>query len=120
MIDFDNFTKPINVKVPILFNSFVYNRKKYFVKESTNNWYNVSIVGNDVKVNYILSNIEFESFENLNVIKGYIYNNNLIFQNFDVGKRKLNKEIMSPIHYNILDNFSSIEAIIWEDGNLFY
>jgi hypothetical protein len=53
-------------------------------------------------------------------IKGYVYNNNIIFQNFDVGKRKAGVEIMAPLLLNGAPTFSSIEAIIWEDRNIYY
>lgn len=122
MIDLEKFTKVFTVDVPILNKTFQYNRKKYSIKEDcSDGWYNVKINGNYAKIEtaaVIESDPIFK--QGKNILKGYTYHNNMIFQNFDVGKRKAGVDVMMPLHLNNVPTFSSIEAILWEDKNLYY
>ncbi len=119
MIDLNKIATPAEVIVPIVNNTFQYNRKKYNTLSYVDGWYKVELNGNFVK---IIDHIYMIDMEDLKAptIKGYTYGNQIIFQNFDVAKRKLNKDIMSELFLSSTDTFNAIEAIIWEDGKLFY
>ena len=119
MIDFSQIVATVETTVPIINNSFQYNRKKYNTAVTyMDGWYKVQLNGNTVKVIDPVF-IEIDPIKSP-TIKGYTYGTQIIFQNFDVAKRKLNKEIMTPLLLNPIDSFSAVEAYIWEDGNLFY
>lgn len=117
MINLETFIKEKKFIVPIINGNFQINRKKYQT-DNVSGWYEVSISSNNVKIiNSII--IEIQNSCYYKIIKGYTYHNNIIFQNFDVAKRKLNKEIMMPLNFNNLPTFSPVEAIIWEDKKLY-
>lgn len=118
-INFEKFDKVHSAIVPILNGVFQYNRKKYNVSESVNGWFLVVLKGNDVLKENIIS-IEADKNVKLKTVGGYTYNNNFIFQNFDVGKRKLGVDVMTQLHFNTSPTFSSIKAVLWEDKNLYY
>ena len=118
MIDFNKFTTRQSHVVPILNNEFQYNRKKYPVSV-TNGWYQVTVSSNTVyECTPIIA--ELGNFPNKYIIKGYTYNDKIVFQNFDVAKRKVGFPVMTKLEFNQSPNFSSIEAIIWEDKNVYY
>jgi len=122
MIDLEKFTKVFTVDVPIINKTFQYNRKKYSIKKDcVDGWYSVKIDGNIAAIE-TTAVIEFDPIfkQGKNILKGYTYHNNFIFQNFDVGKRKAGVEVMMPLYLNNVPTFSSIEAILWEDKNLYY
>ena len=124
MLDLKKFTKEVSAAVPVVDNTFQYMRKKYTLKEEcADGWYIVELNGNDAIVSapFIPEiDIPFEEEHKKSIIKGYTYNNTIIFQNFDVGKRKAGHEISAPLYLNRVPTFSSIEAIIWEDKKLYY
>jgi len=118
MIDLNKFTSKTTAIVPLIKGHFQYNRKKYNTLTNLSGWYEVEIQGNDVEIiNPVF--IETEDIKD-NIIKGFIYHNKIIFQNFDVGKRKIGHEVMTDLHLNNTSTFTSIEAIIWEDKKLYY
>jgi hypothetical protein len=122
MIDLKKFTKTTDAVVPIVNNSFQYSRKKYKVAICQDDWYHVKLTGNTAIID---TNCVVELYDDFitskkYIIKGYTYNNNIIFQNFDVGQRKLGANVFAPLLLNMLPTFSSIEAIIWEDKNIYY
>lgn len=116
MIDFKLLTAAKTAVVPIFQNKFQYNRKKYEVPETEDGWYKVEMQSNNAKI----LEREYSDIEANTYIWGYTYGNNLIFQNFDIGKRRFNKDIQIPLRLNEAETFSSIKAMIWEDGNLYY
>lgn len=116
MIDFDDFNKPIKTIVPILNGKFKYNGKQYNCNCFDSGWFTVEIQGNNSRI--IEEAIFYDC--NFDTIQGYIFNEQFIFFNFDVGLRKTGKEIMTDIYFNSCPSFSSIIAIIWEDGKLYY
>lgn len=119
MLDLTKIASIQEVTVPIISNSFQYNRKKYnTIVPYIDGWYRVKISGNTVQVVDSVF-IEIDPIK-APTIKGYTYGAQIIFQNFDVAKRKLNKEIMAPLLLNSVESFAAVEAYIWEDGNLFY
>jgi len=126
MIDLTKFTEERVVAVPIVNNSFQFMRKIYSVQEPVSDgWYNVSIKGNSATAGlplFIESDPDFMEFARKNklLIKGYTYNNNIIFQNFDVAKRKSGIDVMAPLYLNNAPSFSAIEAVFWEDKKLYY
>ena len=117
MIDLNKFNKPKKIIVPILNHSFRYNGKRYNNVLVDNGWYEVIIAGNNCKV---ISNIVIFQVIDAKTITGYVYEDNIIFSNFDVGKRKINQEVMTKVYFNTSPEFTSIEAVIWEDGLLYY
>ncbi|MCP4100604.1 MAG: hypothetical protein GY750_04145 [Lentisphaerae bacterium] len=121
MIDLTRFTREQTAVVPVLNNRFQYNRKKYEITHNSgieNGWYRVNISGNDASIIEPVF-IETEKIK-APVIKGYTYNNRIIFQNFDVAGRKLKLDIWAELNGNNAPPFSSIEAIAWEDKQLYY
>jgi hypothetical protein len=124
MIDLNKFTQETETIVPVLEGTFQFNRKKYSVKnKDQTGWFSVQLQGNKAQIVepvVVETDISFQELMKKHFIKGYVYNNNIIFQNFDVGKRKAGVEIMAPLLLNGAPTFSSIEAIIWEDRNIYY
>jgi len=118
MINFEKFTAPQTCIVPVLNNTFQYNRKKYNTSIE-DGWYRASVKGNAV-LDISEVSIEIENLPAKNVIKGYTYNDKILFQNFDVAKRKAGTDMMAKLEFNQSPTFSSIEAIIWEDKNIYY
>ncbi len=118
MLDFSKFIQEKKSVVPILRNQFQYQRKKYSVETTEDGWYRVSMKGNDAKVEEKFYG-PFEE-DQYNFIRGYVYNDKLIFQNFDVGKRKLSKDIQCEFLFNEAQTFNSVKCIIWEDGKVYY
>jgi len=118
MIDFNKLTARQSYIVPILNNEFQCNRKKYSASVA-NGWYQVIVSGNHVHECVPIS-AEMENFPKTSIIKGYTYNDKIIFQNFDVAKRKVGIPVMTKLEFNQSPSFSSIEAIIWEDKNVYY
>jgi hypothetical protein len=118
MINFEKFTAPQTCIVPVLNNTFQYNRKKY-TTSIEDGWYRASVKGNSV-LDITEVSIEIENLPVKNIIKGYTYGNKIIFQNFDVAKRKAGSDMMEKLEFNQSPTFSSIEAIIWEDKNIYY
>lgn len=122
MIDLEKFMKKSTAIVPILDGSFKYNRKQYYIVGAClNGWYEVELDGNNANLKQsiiIESNTDFS--KGLRVIKGYTYNNSMVFQNFDVGKRKSGVEVMIDLNFNSMPTFMSVEAILWEDKRLYY
>ena len=115
IIDLNKFNNPMEAIVPILNGKFKYEGKIYYGNNSESGWFKVRLQGNTYE-----KTDSFISKKDFNLIQGYIFNNKFIFQNFDVGKRKTGKEVMTDIYFNICPSFSSVIAVIWEDGKLYY
>lgn len=114
MLDLSKFTQPQKVIVPILNNSFIYNRKSYQIK-SDDGWYLVEIVNNCATI--------LEETIPYNIVKkvlGYTYHNQIIFQNFDVARRKWNFSTSAPLYFNKSSSFEAIEAVVWEDNRIYW
>lgn len=118
MIDFEKFTMIQTFVAPVLNHKCQCNRKKYTV-DSEDGWYRITVKGNFI-VERIPISIEMENFPAKSIIKGYTYGNKIVFQNFDVAKRKAGTDVMAPLNFNQSATFSSIEAIIWEDKHIYY
>jgi hypothetical protein len=116
MLDFSKFDQQKTAIVPISNSQFQYNRKKYSTSQCEDGWYEVTLKGNGAFIDRQF----FGTLENVSSILGYVYNGNLIFQNFDVGKRKLGKDIQCGLLFNTAETFSSVRCILWEDGNVYY
>lgn len=116
-LDLSKFVKEFEAVVPIINGHFQYNRKKYLSEDTVSGWYRVGISGNQIRLKeevFDLSSVKYPS------IRGYTYNNSIIFQNFDVSKRKYNLEVSAPLYFNKSDTFSAIEAVVWEDRKVFF
>jgi len=126
MINLEKFDTEQKAIVPVTGNSFQYMRKVYSVTGTVvDGWYAVRLRGNYVisaSSLFIEYQREFSDImkSNKRILRGYTYNNNIIFQNFDVGMRKSGHSIMAPLYLNNAPSFSSIEAILWEDKKLYY
>lgn len=117
-IDFNKIVESKDVIVPVINGQFQYNRKKYVCDIDLSGWLKVQLDGNTfVSTGNAYPEIDLPDVQ---TIKGYTYNNNVIFQNFDVGKRKVGVDIMSTLLFNNAPTFSSIKAVLWEDGCLYY
>jgi hypothetical protein len=116
MINLEKFISEIKVIVPVRNKRFQYNRKIYSI-ESSEGWKEVTIQGNTV---LDAQDIFIENYEMRNTIQGYTYGDKIIFQNFDVAKRKINQDFMDSLYFYNVPTFYPIEAIIWEDRNLYF
>jgi len=120
-INFNKIVESKTVIVPIVQGTFQYNRKKYAMILDTldfGGWWKVKILGDIVEVlEQVFPEIDLPDIK---TIKGYSYNNKMVFQNFDVGKRKVGLDIMGRLYFNNAPTFSSIKAVLWEDGCLYY
>lgn len=115
-LDFEKFAKPCLAVVPINGGEFVYHKKKYRLS-GENGWAVVEITGNRArKVDF--ATVYWEGAPDR--ILGYTHNNTLIFQNFDVAKRKFRLQIQAPLHFNQSRTFEAVRAIVWEDGNVYW
>lgn len=118
-IDLNIFAGESEATVPVLNNTFQYNRKKYQLNNRVaDGWYKVSMINNDASI-IEEAYPEFCEFDKKNLIKGYVFNNNIVFQNFDVAKRKFNLEIQDRLFLNNFETFSSIDAVYWEDKRIY-
>jgi hypothetical protein len=116
-IDFSKLAKPFTAHVPVLNNSFILNKKRYAVTAS-DGWWVVEISGNKVKAvdpYYWVTNPPSGIG-----CTGYTYNNDLIFSNFDVAKRKWKLEMKAFLHFNAAETFSPVRAVLWEDKRAYY
>lgn len=127
MLDLKKFVQETQAIVPVVKQGFQYNRKKYLVPDAlVDGWYKVAIQGNNAKVlSVAVIEMDREFAEQLSknskaILKGFTYHNNFIPQNFDVAKRNSLVGVMTPLLFNNVPTFSSIEAILWEDKNLYY
>ena len=123
-LDFATLSAPKTVLVPVSKNSFQYHKKKYTV-EATDGWWVVSLQGNKaialesyVWIDETTSGVICEN-KKFNWVNGYTYGNQILFKNFDVAKR-LGLNLIASLHFNCVDTFSPIKAIVWETGQLFY
>ena len=118
MLDLNKFVQDREVIVPILGNQFQFEKKKYSVK-SENGWFKVVLNGNKARaISPVYSFQEIES--HLKPARGYSYNNNIVFNNFDVAKRKWGFEVIQPLHFNSSQSFNSIKAVVWEDKKVYF
>lgn len=127
MIDLSKFVQETTAIVPVIKSRFQYNRKKYVVPDAlVDGWYKVALQGNTARVlsvAMIEMDREFNALIGKNaqaILKGYTYHNSFIPQNFDVAKRNSLTGVMTPLLLNNVPSFSSIEAVLWEDKNLYY
>lgn len=120
MIDLNKFIKSVYAEVPIIKNNFIYNRKKYTVNNVDDGWYGVTLQNNNATiVESIVPEVTLK-IDKKYIIKGYTYHNSLLFFNFNEGKKRTGWEIMAPLRLNTQSTFSSIDAIKWEDGFLYF
>jgi hypothetical protein len=119
-INFEDLVKAERVQVPIRDGKFVYNHKKYKIKDrELAGWFLVELEGNKAKV--VEQVYDFSELEKkYKSVKGFTYNNSIVFQNFDSAKRKWNFEISNPIHFNSAQSFSAIKAIVWENKEIYF
>jgi len=118
MIDLSKFTSETKACVPVRNNAFQYNRKKYVLNNISDGWYYVKMWGNSAVV--LNDIVDLDTLENIKLVNGYVYNNQIVFQNFDVAKRNFNLEMMAPLHFNNAPSFTPIRAAYWEDKSLYF
>jgi hypothetical protein len=118
MIDFSKFAAARNVQVPVIGNKFSFEKKKYSIN-ATDGWYTVKLDGNSASVVeplYMFNEVESK----YDVVKGYSYNNSLIFHNFDVAKRKWSFQLSKELHFNKSQSFTAIKAVVWENNEVYF
>lgn len=115
MLDLEKFSKPTRAIVPIENNRFLYNKKWYSVR-CENGWYVVEITNNKARSvePAILSDMNYPA------ILGYTNNNVIVFQNFDVAKRKYGLGMHAPLKFNQSQTFEAVKAVVWEDGQVYW
>lgn len=117
-IDLSRFAAKKEVMVPVAGNIFQHNRKKYRTEPVEDGWYRIEVEGNKTFLGERLYPAE-DTFEKSQLALGYIFGNNILFQNFDVAKRKYRREMHAPASLNTFDSLSSVKAVAWEDGNFY-
>ena len=120
MIDFSSIAKAVRVTVPVVGGRFVYQRKSYVLQpnqglEIEDGWRCAEILGNQA----LDLGPHVWSGDCLKPIRGYTNGNNLLFQNFDVGKRR-GFGLQVPMLFNATETFSAVIASLWEDGRFYY
>jgi hypothetical protein len=123
-INFTSLASSKTIIAPILHKSFQYNKKKYQI-EVEDGWWILTIEGNKASPiepymwldETVLVNCENKKFS---FVKGYTYGNQIIFQSFDAAKRNWDIGLTAPLHFNQVETFSPIVAIVWENGQFFY
>lgn len=116
MLDLEKLALPFSVLVPILGDSFTFAKKRHRVR-SSDGWFVVRIDGNEATV---VEDATGCSFEYMGVVNGYTCNNSFIFQNGDVARRKWKLPMQVPLYFNQEQTFSSVRAVVWEDGMVYY
>lgn len=106
-INFEVLNQAFNVVVPVFEKAFVYNKKSYQVY-CEDGWQWVEISGNKV------TPLGPDTPSDVETVYGYTHNNTLVFQNFDVAKRKWGLNCLSPLRFNSSPTFESIKAVIWD------
>jgi len=119
MIDLSQFVTDREVLVPIVGDKFQFEGKKYKVKSTEDSWYKCILNGNKAKIIEPLYNF-FELEKCHKPVKGYSYNNSIIFHNFDSAKRKWKFQISKNLLFNKSQSFSAIKAIVWEDLQVYF
>src|SRR4030042_2576177 len=119
MINFHLIDSEEIAYVPIMNNSFRYHNKKYKVN-AEDGWFKVKIQGNAAFVIEPMYTVTESKISKRHIATGYTYNNMIIFQNFDVAERKWGFQIQKELKFNNEPSFSSIEAVVWEDNNIYY
>ena len=115
MLDFSKLSQEKEIIVPILNNCFQYNNKKYRIK-SEDGWHRVLVKNNNARV----IDRAYDITDKYDIVKGYTYNNKIIFHNFDVAKRKWKFDLCKDLNFNSSQTFNAIEAIVWEDKNIYF
>jgi len=123
-INFSSLAQPKTILVPILQKAFQYNKKKYQI-DVNDGWWITSIEGNKASPiepyiwidETLYINCDNKKF---NLVNGYTYGNQIVFQNFDVSKRNWNLGLTAPLHFNSVDTFSPIKVVAWETDQFFY
>lgn len=112
MLDLQRFAKPFRVVVPVRDGQFIYHKKGYVIR-AENGWALVEIKNSHAK------KIEDASPSCQN-IAGYTHHNSILFQNFDVAKKKFRLSMTAPLHFNQSQTFEAIRACVWEDGQVYW
>jgi len=119
MINLNDLVSIENVMVPIVNNSFQYNRKLYKTVNVVDGWYRVRLENNNVEIICdILPELDLTPNKK-SIIKGYTYNDNIVFFNFDEARRKFDWAVMKPLYLSNIRTFSSIEGLVWEDKKVY-
>jgi hypothetical protein len=119
VIDLASLVQEKTVIVPISGNSFQYNRKRYSVAETPDGWYTVAIKSNRAVVLEAYFG-DFSFIDKKSTILGYTIDNEFLFSNFDVGRRKTGHEAKAILKFSPQEGFTSVKAVYWEDKNLYY
>jgi hypothetical protein len=118
-LDLDAIAAPKRFVVPVLEGSFLLDHKNYRVK-CDDGWQVVEIQNNKAKWIEQGGPIVALGANDSGNIRGYTHHNRIIFQNFDVARRKYGLGLQSPLHFNQSQTFESIHACIWEDGQAYW
>jgi hypothetical protein len=115
MLDLEKLARPREAIVPILNGTFVFEKKHYRVR-CEDGWQKVEIAGNRAHAlePAVLAEYTFPH------VLGYTHNNALVFQNFDVAKRKWKFGLSAPLHFNQSQTFEAVKAVVWEDRRVYW
>lgn len=114
-LDLAKFAAPRRVVVPVRNREFIYQKKHYRI-QADDGWTLVELKNSKAKK---LEN-GLPLYMNRNSIFGYTHHNSIIFQNFDVARRKFSLNLSSPLHFNQSPTFEAVRACVWEDGQVYW
>ena len=115
MFNLEKFAQPRDVIVPVVGSKFQTDHKKFSLSESVDDgWYTVTLEGNSASIKSDYPVVPYKT------TNGYTHNNQVIFQNFDVAKRKWKFDVQKPLNFNGAETFSAVQVVVWEDGNVYY
>lgn len=119
MFDFEKFAKPFRCVAPVRNGSFIWKKKSYRIK-TEDGWFLIEIKNNDCRVVEPALPTDVLYFSLKNNIKGYTHHNSIIFQNTDVAKRRFGLGMTAPLHFSQSQTFEAIEAVVWEDKEVYW
>lgn len=120
MLDLSKFAKPRHAIVPVRNREFIYEKKHYTVN-CEDGWTFVEMKNSSAKrvEPPLLADLTYSTNRRRGVM-GYTHHNSIIFQNFDVAKRKFRLSVTAPLHFNQSQTFEAIKAVVWEDGQVYW
>jgi hypothetical protein len=115
-LDLEALAKPKQFIVPVRGGAFLLDNKPYRIK-ADDGWWIVEIKNNRVKA---IEQANADDTLSARSIYGFTHHNQIIFQNFDVARRKFGLGLQSPLHFNQSQTFEAIRAVVWEDGEVYW
>jgi hypothetical protein len=114
-INFEALASAREVTVPIKDKTFRF-ENRYYSTSAEDGWWKVRIKGNSAEA------IEetIPAISEIDLVRGYTYNNNIVFENFDVAKRKWKAGLQCELNLNRAGSFEYVRAAVWENKRVYF